>query len=240
MSGRWQQLGVRERSSDGQAEAVLALRIRHPRAKSRPNCAKILIVTAHLFELHLKQSAWRFVLSSCPVFYDEDAVFAAFGRVWSTSIALSSAEMPQSSQLRHFAQEWEYVPALIGKTTIPSFETRHPGPCAGAAIFPTITRSKRASRLERQHRSYHLHSPNSIREASRQGHGEGQSDRWSRISAGYWVSFPEGYRAHQIRLEGGDRSTDSFCYPSVWAYLPRTGHLPHFGLRLSWVAFITD
>ncbi len=29
------------------------------------------------------------------------------------------------------------------------------------------------------------------------------------------VEFPEGYRAHQIRLEGGDCSTDSFCYPSV-------------------------
>jgi selenium-binding protein 1 len=31
----------------------------------------------------------------------------------------------------------------------------------------------------------------------------------------YWVDFPKGYRAHQIRLEGGDCSTDSFCYPSV-------------------------
>ena len=31
----------------------------------------------------------------------------------------------------------------------------------------------------------------------------------------YWVAFPDGYRAHQIRLEGGDCSTDSFCYPSV-------------------------
>jgi selenium-binding protein 1 len=31
----------------------------------------------------------------------------------------------------------------------------------------------------------------------------------------YWVSFPGGYRAHQIRLDGGDCSTDSFCYPSV-------------------------
>ena len=29
------------------------------------------------------------------------------------------------------------------------------------------------------------------------------------------VEFPEGYRSHQIRLEGGDCSTDSFCYPSV-------------------------
>ncbi len=31
----------------------------------------------------------------------------------------------------------------------------------------------------------------------------------------FWVAFPEGYRAHQIRLEGGDCSTDSFCYPNV-------------------------
>ena len=31
----------------------------------------------------------------------------------------------------------------------------------------------------------------------------------------FWVEFPEGYRTHQIRLEGGDCSTDSFCYPSV-------------------------
>ncbi|MDD9727046.1 selenium-binding protein SBP56-related protein [Roseovarius sp. SK2] len=31
----------------------------------------------------------------------------------------------------------------------------------------------------------------------------------------FYLSFPEGYRSHQIRLEGGDCSTDSFCYPSV-------------------------
>ncbi|MDD9739604.1 selenium-binding protein SBP56-related protein [Marinovum sp. SP66] len=31
----------------------------------------------------------------------------------------------------------------------------------------------------------------------------------------FWVTFPEGYRSHQIRLEGGDCSTDSFCYPSA-------------------------
>lgn len=31
----------------------------------------------------------------------------------------------------------------------------------------------------------------------------------------FWVAFPKGYRSHQIRLEGGDCSTDSFCYPSV-------------------------
>lgn len=31
----------------------------------------------------------------------------------------------------------------------------------------------------------------------------------------FWVDFPAGYRSHQIRLEGGDCSTDSFCFPSV-------------------------
>ncbi|MEO0823027.1 MAG: selenium-binding protein SBP56-related protein [Pseudomonadota bacterium] len=31
----------------------------------------------------------------------------------------------------------------------------------------------------------------------------------------FWVDMPEGYRSHQIRLEGGDCSTDSFCYPSA-------------------------
>ena len=35
------------------------------------------------------------------------------------------------------------------------------------------------------------------------------------LAKDYWVSFPDGYRAHQIRLEGGDCSTDSFCYPSA-------------------------
>jgi len=31
----------------------------------------------------------------------------------------------------------------------------------------------------------------------------------------FMVAFPEGYRTHQIRLQGGDCSTDSFCYPSA-------------------------
>ena len=35
------------------------------------------------------------------------------------------------------------------------------------------------------------------------------------LDENFWVEFPEGYRSHQIRLEGGDCSTDSFCYPSV-------------------------
>jgi selenium-binding protein 1 len=29
----------------------------------------------------------------------------------------------------------------------------------------------------------------------------------------FFLEFPEGMRAHQIRLQGGDASSDSFCYP---------------------------
>lgn len=35
------------------------------------------------------------------------------------------------------------------------------------------------------------------------------------LAKDYWVGLPDGYRAHQIRLDGGDCSTDSFCYPSA-------------------------
>ncbi|MGI9370380.1 MAG: selenium-binding protein SBP56-related protein [Ruegeria sp.] len=35
------------------------------------------------------------------------------------------------------------------------------------------------------------------------------------LDPNFWVEFPDGYRSHQIRLEGGDCSTDSFCYPSA-------------------------
>jgi methanethiol oxidase len=35
------------------------------------------------------------------------------------------------------------------------------------------------------------------------------------LAADFHVTFPAGYAAHQIRLEGGDCSTDSFCYPSA-------------------------
>jgi selenium-binding protein 1 len=35
------------------------------------------------------------------------------------------------------------------------------------------------------------------------------------LARDYWVNFPDGYRSHQVRLDGGDCSTDSFCYPSV-------------------------
>jgi len=30
-----------------------------------------------------------------------------------------------------------------------------------------------------------------------------------------FVEFEDGYRAHQVRLEGGDSSTESFCFPSA-------------------------
>jgi selenium-binding protein 1 len=31
----------------------------------------------------------------------------------------------------------------------------------------------------------------------------------------FYVDFGAAYGAHQIRLQGGDCSTDSFCYPSA-------------------------
>ncbi|MGA0300615.1 MAG: selenium-binding protein SBP56-related protein, partial [Paracoccaceae bacterium] len=34
------------------------------------------------------------------------------------------------------------------------------------------------------------------------------------LNKDFFVKFPKGYRSHQIRLEGGDCSTDSFCFPS--------------------------
>jgi len=35
------------------------------------------------------------------------------------------------------------------------------------------------------------------------------------LDPGFHVDFGAGYGSHQIRLEGGDCSTDSFCYPSA-------------------------
>ena len=29
----------------------------------------------------------------------------------------------------------------------------------------------------------------------------------------FFLPFEVGYRPHQIRLEGGDSSSDTFCYP---------------------------
>lgn len=35
------------------------------------------------------------------------------------------------------------------------------------------------------------------------------------LDPNYFVTFGDGLSAHQVRLEGGDCSTDSFCFPSV-------------------------
>ena len=36
--------------------------------------------------------------------------------------------------------------------------------------------------------------------------------RWT---SEFYVDFGRDYGAHQVRLQGGDCSTDSFCYPSA-------------------------
>ena len=35
------------------------------------------------------------------------------------------------------------------------------------------------------------------------------------IDPDFYVDFGPEYGAHQVRLQGGDCSTDSFCYPSA-------------------------
>ena len=41
------------------------------------------------------------------------------------------------------------------------------------------------------------------------------SDGKMALDPDFLVEFPEGYRAHQVRLEGGDCSTESFCFGSA-------------------------
>ncbi len=35
------------------------------------------------------------------------------------------------------------------------------------------------------------------------------------LAKDFWVEFPKGYASHQVRLQGGDCSTDSFCYANA-------------------------
>jgi len=34
------------------------------------------------------------------------------------------------------------------------------------------------------------------------------------LDADLFVEFPEGERPHQVRLQGGDASSDSYCFPN--------------------------
>jgi selenium-binding protein 1 len=33
------------------------------------------------------------------------------------------------------------------------------------------------------------------------------------LAKDFFIKWPDGYRPHQVRLQGGDASSDSFCYP---------------------------
>jgi methanethiol oxidase len=33
------------------------------------------------------------------------------------------------------------------------------------------------------------------------------------LDSRFFLEAPAGYRTHQVRLEGGDASSDSFCFP---------------------------
>src|SRR5439155_1745509 len=34
-----------------------------------------------------------------------------------------------------------------------------------------------------------------------------------RFDRNFFMAWPDGYRPHQVRLQGGDASSDSYCYP---------------------------
>jgi selenium-binding protein 1 len=33
------------------------------------------------------------------------------------------------------------------------------------------------------------------------------------LARDFFIRWPDGYRPHQVRLQGGDASSDSYCYP---------------------------
>ena len=53
------------------------------------------------------------------------------------------------------------------------------------------------------------------RRPRRDGDGPCRTDGGLELAKDYWIDFPDGYRAHQVRLDGGDCSTNLFCYPSA-------------------------
>jgi selenium-binding protein 1 len=59
------------------------------------------------------------------------------------------------------------------------------------------------------------HAVLSGRRAGRAGDVQCRRERRHRTGSEFYVDFGPDYAAHQIRLQGGDCSTDSFCYPSA-------------------------
>jgi selenium-binding protein 1 len=42
---------------------------------------------------------------------------------------------------------------------------------------------------------------------------DAQPDGGMELAKDFFIKWPDGYRPHQVRLQGGDASSDSFCYP---------------------------
>ena len=42
---------------------------------------------------------------------------------------------------------------------------------------------------------------------------DAEPDGGIRLDPEFFITWPEGYRPHQVRLQGGDASSDSYCYP---------------------------
>jgi selenium-binding protein 1 len=42
---------------------------------------------------------------------------------------------------------------------------------------------------------------------------ENRTEGGIELAQDFFVEWPDGYRPHQVRLQGGDASSDSYCYP---------------------------
>ena len=124
-----------------------------------------------------------------------------------------------TGELRQYDVSDPQAPKLAGSVRIGGIAARAPHPggrvFAGAPQMTEISRDGRRvyftnglySRWDTQF--YPQGVPGAMVMCNVGPHGGIELDK------AFFVEFGPGYGAHQIRLEGGDCSTDSFCYPSA-------------------------
>ena len=71
---------------------------------------------------------------------------------------------------------------------------------AGASTSPTRSTALGRPVLSRRHRGL-------------DGQARRQAGGRHRVRRDFFLSWPEGHLPHQVRLQGGDASSDSYCYP---------------------------
>ncbi len=122
-----------------------------------------------------------------------------------------------SGEVRQYDVSDPLNPKLTGSVRIGGIVRRSPHPASGPVNGgPQMVEVSRDGRR--------VYSTNSLYSAvDRQFYPEGikgcmvKSDAnpggGIRLDPDFFVEFEDGYRPHQVRLQGGDSSSDSFCYP---------------------------